>query len=87
MYPYGACQTFLEGLELYIAGIETDEGLLRLAKIASTCHDAMPRDACEIVGAILAPGDRFLGSYADAARALHLRLTGEPLTERRQAAA
>jgi len=86
MYQYDVRQTFIEGLELYVTGIETDAGLLRLAKLVTTCHDALPRDACELVGAVLAPRDRFSGSYADAARALHSRLTGEPLTVGRQAA-
>ena len=86
MYQYDARQTFIWGPELYLAGIETDESLSRLAKLVITYQDALPRDACELVGAILASGDRFSGSYAEAARALHRHLTGEPLTEGQQAA-
>ena len=86
MHLYDARQLFIDGLEQYIAGIETDDGLLRLAKLVSTYHDPMSRDADELMGAIRGPGDRLSGSYADAAQALHLRLTGEPLTEGRQVA-
>ena len=42
MNPYDAWQQFIEGLEQYIAGIETAEGLLRLARNASGSHDRLP---------------------------------------------
>ena len=32
MNPYDALQQFIEALEQYLAGIETGEGLLRLAR-------------------------------------------------------
>jgi len=36
MNQYDTRQQFIEGLEQYVAGLETDEGLLRLARNVST---------------------------------------------------
>lgn len=73
MHRYDARQTFIEGL------------LLRLVALVDAYHEPIAGDAGELVGAILSR-DRFTGSYAEAARAIHLHLTGEPLTMGKQAA-
>jgi hypothetical protein len=39
MNTYDARQQLLEGLQLYIAGIETAEGLLRFARNVTGYHD------------------------------------------------
>ena len=77
MNPYDTRQQFIEGLEQYVAGIETAEGLLRLAKSVSAYHGQMPAEACHLVKAILESRSSFSGSYAAAAQALHLRLGKE----------
>jgi len=70
MHSYDARQQFIEGLELYVSGIETDEGLSRLAQNVSKYHDPIPSDACTLVGAIVRPRRRFTNSYAGAAEIL-----------------
>jgi hypothetical protein len=70
MNRYDARQQFIEGLERYVAGIETDEGLLRLARNLSAYHDQMPAEAYRLVKAILETRDGVAGSYAGAAQAL-----------------
>ena len=42
MHAYDARQQFIDGLEQYIAGIETDDGLLRLSENVCTYHDPLP---------------------------------------------
>ena len=74
MNQYDARQQFIEGLERYVAGIETDEGLLRLASNASAYHDQMPAEACRLVKVILETRDGVSGSYAGAAHALQQHL-------------
>jgi hypothetical protein len=43
MNRYDARQQFIDGLEQYVAGIETDEGLLRLARNVGAYFTAAPR--------------------------------------------
>jgi hypothetical protein len=74
MNRYDVRQQFIEGLEQYVAGIETDEGLLRLARNVSAHHDQMPAEAYRLVKAILETRDGVSGSYAGAALALQQRL-------------
>jgi hypothetical protein len=38
MNQYDARQQFIDGLEQYVSGIESDQGLLRLAENVSGCH-------------------------------------------------
>ena len=64
MHIYDARQQFVDGLERYVSGIETDDGLQRLAKNVSAYHDRLPLDACGLVGAIVWPRRRFTNSYA-----------------------
>jgi hypothetical protein len=77
MNRYDARQQFIEGLEQYIAGIETDDGLLRLARNVSAYHDQMPAEAYRLVKAILETREGVSGSYAGAAQALQQRLGKE----------
>jgi hypothetical protein len=81
MNQYDARQQFIEGLEQYVAGIETDEGLLRLARNVSAYHDQMPAEACRLVKAILETREPVFGSYAIAALALQQHL-GDRRSER-----
>jgi hypothetical protein len=81
MNRYDARQQFIEGLEQYIAGIETDEGLLRLARHVSAYHEQMPAEAYRLVKAILETRDAVFGSYAVAALALQKHL-GDRQSER-----
>jgi hypothetical protein len=74
MNRYDARQQFIEGLEQYVAGIETDPGLLRLARNVCTYHDQMPAEAYRLVKAILETRDGVAGSYAGAAQALQQHL-------------
>src|ERR1700694_1914140 len=64
MNRYDARQQFIEGLEQYIAGIETDQGLLRLARNVSAYHDQMSAEACRLLKVILETRDAVFGSYA-----------------------
>ena len=81
MNQYDARHQFIEGLEQYVAGIETAERLLRLAPNVSAHHDQMPAEGYRLVKAILETRDGVSGSYAGAARALHRRL-GDQQSER-----
>jgi hypothetical protein len=75
MNTYDARQQLLEGLEQYIAGIETAEGLPRMARNVSGYHDKMPSDGCRAVQAILEV--RFSGNYAAAGLALYERFSDQ----------
>ena len=70
MNQYGARQQFIEGLDRYVSGIETDDGLQRLATNVRAYHDPMPSDACAMVGTIVWPLRRFTNSYAGASEVL-----------------
>ena len=58
-----------EGLERYVSGIETDEGLARLAENVSANHDRIP-----ILCAVVWPRRRFTASYAGASEIVLERL-------------
>ncbi len=73
MNRYDARQTFIECLEQYISGIETDERLSRMCELVSAYHDPMAGEGCELVKAILGDRRSFHGSYAEAARAIRER--------------
>jgi hypothetical protein len=70
MHVYDARHQFIEGLDRYVSGIETDQGLERLAKNVSKYHDRMPEDAVDMVSAIVWPLRRFTNSYAGASEIL-----------------
>jgi hypothetical protein len=53
MNQYDARRQFIEGLDRYVSGIETDEGLQRLATNVSNYHDRIPSDAAGLVSAIV----------------------------------
>jgi hypothetical protein len=71
---YDARQQFIEGLDRYVSGIETDDGLRRLATNVSNYHDRMPSDACDLVSTIVWRVRRFTNSYAGASEVLVQRL-------------
>jgi hypothetical protein len=73
MHTYDA-QQFIDGLERYVSGIETDEGLVRLAENVSANHDRMPYEACSLVCAIVWPRRRFTASYVGASEIVLERL-------------
>ena len=81
MNRYDARQQFIEGLEQYVAGIETAQGLLRLARNVSAYHEQMPTEAYRLVKVILETRDGVSGSYAGAALALQQHL-GDRRSER-----
>lgn len=70
MNIYEARHQFIEGLERYISGIETDERLLRLAQHVSSYHDELPPEACELVRAITPELNSGAWNYAAAAQAI-----------------
>ena len=70
MNQYDARQQFIEGLDCYVSGIETDDRLQRLATNVSAYHDRMPSEACDLVSAIVWPMRRFTNSYAGASEVL-----------------
>jgi hypothetical protein len=74
MNQYDARQQFIEGLDRYVSGIETDDKLQRLATNVSAYHDRMPSEACDMVSAIVWPVRRFTNSYAGASEVLLQRL-------------
>ena len=74
MNQYGARQLFVEGLDRYLSGIETDDGLQNLATNVSAYHDRLPNDAIDSVSAIVWPLRRFTNSYAGASEVLRERL-------------
>ena len=78
MNTYDARQQFIDGLERYVSGIESDQGLSRLAENVSVYHDRMPSEACSLVTAIVWPRRRFTASYAGASVVLErLRTIGQ----------
>lgn len=85
MHRFDARQTFVEHLESYIAGIETDERLSRLCALVNSYHDLLTTDAADLVAAVLGRSRAFQGSYADAAAALREQLTPRSDSERRAA--
>jgi hypothetical protein len=76
MNQYDARQQFIEGLDRYVSGIETDDRLQRLATNVRIYHDRMPSEACDLVSAIVWPVRRFTNSYAGASEVLLQRLRG-----------
>ena len=74
MHSYDPRQQFLDGLERYVSGIETDDGLHRLAEHVSKYHDRLPSEACDLVSAIVWPRHRFTNSYAGASEIVRERL-------------
>jgi len=74
MHAYDAKQQFIDGLERYVSGIETDEGLVRLARNVSADHERMPYEACSLVCSIVWPRRRFTASYAGASEIVLERL-------------
>jgi hypothetical protein len=74
MHQYDPRQQFVEGLDRYVSGIETEERLQRLATNVSAYHDRMPSEACDLVSAIVWPVRRFTNSYAGASEVLLQRL-------------
>ena len=70
MNTYDARQQFIEGLDRYVSGIETDDGLQKLAANVSVYHDRLPPDAVGLVSAIVWPLRRFTNSYAGASEVL-----------------
>ena len=74
MNQYDARQQFIEGIDRYVSGIETDDRLQRLATNVSAYHDRMPSEACDLASAIVWPMRRFTNSYAGASEVLLLRL-------------
>lgn len=74
MNTYDARQQFIEGLERFVSGIETDDRLQRLAKHVSLYHDRMPSEACGLVSAIVWPRRRFTASCAGASEIVLERL-------------
>jgi hypothetical protein len=74
MHQYDARQQFVDGLDRYVSGIETDERMQRLATNVSAYHDRMPSEACDLVSAIVWPVRRFTNSYAGASEVLLQRL-------------
>ncbi len=81
MHQYDTRQQFIDGLERYLCGIETAEGLSRPAQNVRKYHDPIPADACDLVRAIVWPLRRFTNSYAGASEVLL-----ERFRERREAA-
>ena len=79
MNRYGDRQQFIEGLERYVSGIESDQGLSRLAKNVSQYHDRIPSDACGLVSLIVWPRRRFTASYAGASEIVLERLKANVL--------
>jgi hypothetical protein len=74
MHQYDPRQQFVDGLDRYVSGIETDERLQRLATNVSAYHDRMPSEACDLVSAIVWPVRHFTNSYAGASEVLLQRL-------------
>ena len=74
MHSYDPRQQFIDGLERYVSGIETDDGLHRLAEHVSKYHDRLPPEACELVSVIVWPRRRFTNSFAGASEIVRERL-------------
>jgi hypothetical protein len=64
MNQYDARQTFINYLEQYIAGIETEERLSRACDLVSAYRDPMTGEGSDLVKAILGDRRSFHGSYA-----------------------
>jgi hypothetical protein len=47
--PVTPLKQLVDGLERYVSGIETDEGLQRLAWHVSKYHDRLPPEVCDLV--------------------------------------
>ena len=73
MNRYDARHTFIECIEQYIAGIETDERLTKMCEMVSGYHDPLTSEAAALVGAVLMAAP-FKGSYAEGAEAIRVRL-------------
>ena len=84
MNPYDARQQFIEGLDRYVSGIETDDGLQRLASNVKVYDDPLPPEACEIVSSIAWPLKPAARSYAGASEVLlqRFRAIGRDRAER-----
>jgi hypothetical protein len=82
MQTYDARQQFIDGLERYVSGIETDDRLQRLAENVSKYHDRMPSKACALVCAIVRPRRRFTNSYAGASEIVQERLNENVLPKK-----
>jgi len=74
MNQYDARQQFIEGLDRYLSGIETDDGLARLATHVGAFHGRLPTDAGGLVSAIVRPLRHFTNSYAGASEVLREQL-------------
>jgi hypothetical protein len=85
MHTYDPRQQFIDGLERYVSGIETDKGLHRLAEHVCKYHDRLPSEACDLVCAIVWPRRRFTNSYAGASQIVRERLKGTEISEERDA--
>jgi hypothetical protein len=70
MNPYDARQQFIDGLDRYVSGIETDDGLQKLASNVKAYNDPLPAEACEIVGSIAWPLKPTARSFAGASELL-----------------
>jgi hypothetical protein len=74
MHQYDPRLQFVDGLDRYVSGIETDDALQQLAANVCAYHDRMPTEACDLVSAIVWPLRRFTNSYAGASEVLLVRL-------------
>ena len=74
MHAYDRAHRFIDGLERFVSGIETDDGLHRLADHVRKYHDRLPSEACDLVSAIVWPRRRFTNSFAGASEVLLQRL-------------
>ena len=61
---YDARKQYIDGLERYVSGIETDGGLLRLASNVSAYHDRMPAEGLPPREGDPRSPRGFFGSYA-----------------------
>jgi hypothetical protein len=81
MNTYDPRRQFVEGLDRYVSGIETDDGLQKLAANVSAYHDRLPSDAIGLVSAIVWPLRRFTNSYAGASEVLRERFKARTTRE------
>jgi hypothetical protein len=70
MNQYDARQQFIDGLDRYVSGIETVDGLRRLASNVKAYNDPLPAEACAIVSSIAWPLKPMTRSYAGASEVL-----------------
>ena len=82
MHTYDPRKQFVDGLERYVSGIETDEGLQRLAEHVSKYHDRLPSEVCDLVSVIVWPHHRFTNSYAGASEIVRERLKASVLARK-----